>query len=249
MSGHSRWSKIKHVKGAADAKKGKIYTKLIKEIAVAARMGGGDINGNPRLRKAVDTARQQNMPGDNITRAVKRGTGELEGVTYEEVNYEGFGPGGVAILVEVLTDNKNRTVSEVRKIFEKHNGNMGAAGSVAYMFQDRGLIYVSKSETTEDRLMEVALEAGAEDITDEGDEWSVRTTPSDFDKVKAGIEKAKIAVARAEVSKVPQSTVKIEGRDAENMLKLAEALDDHDDVQRVSANFDIPDSVLERMSA
>jgi YebC/PmpR family DNA-binding regulatory protein len=248
MSGHSKWSKIKHTKGAADAKRGKIFTKIIREITTAARIGGGDPNGNARLRKAIDAAKAQNMPGDNIDRAVKKGTGELEGVQYEEIRYEGYGPGGVALLVEVMTDNKNRTVAEIRHAFSKYNGSMAAAGAVGWLFKDKGLIAVDKS-VPEESLMEVALEAGAEDITDAGDEWQVTTGPGEYFAVKEALEKAKIPMARSELTKLPDNTVKVAGKDAETTLKLIEALEDHDDVQNVYANFDISDEEMARMSA
>ena len=249
MSGHSKWSKIKHTKGAADAKRGKIFTKIIREITTAARIGGGDPNGNARLRKAVDEAKQNNMPSDNIDRAIKKGTGELEGVTLEEIRYEGYGPGGVAVLVEVLTDNKNRTVAEIRHAFSKYNGSMAAAGAVGWLFKDKGLIACDKATVTEDQLMEVALEAGAEDISDNGDEWLVTTGPSEYFAVKEALEKAGVAVARSELTKVPDNTVRIVGKEAETNLKLVDALEDHDDVQKVHANFDIPEEEMAKLSA
>jgi len=249
MSGHSKWSKIKHTKGAADAKRGKIFTKIIREITTAARIGGGDPNGNARLRKAIDEAKQNNMPGDNIDRAVKKGTGELEGVTLEEIRYEGYGPGGVAVLVEVMTDNKNRTVAEIRHAFSKYNGSMAAAGSVGWLFKDKGLIGCDKSAVTEEQLMEIALDAGAEDISDNGDEWLIATGPSEYFAVKEALEKAKIPVANSELTKVPDNTVRIVGKDAETNLKLIDALEDHDDVQKVYANFDIPEEEMAKLSA
>jgi YebC/PmpR family DNA-binding regulatory protein len=249
MSGHSKWSSIKHKKGAKDAKRGKLFSKLIKEITVAARMGGGDINANPRLRTAVTTARENSMPNDNIERAIKRGSGELEGVHYEEVSYEGYGPGGVAIMANVLTDNRNRTVSEIRRVFEKHGGSMGAAGCVAWMFHKRGLLTVDKAKVDEDRLMEVALDAGADDVTDTGDTFEVVTAPESFEAVKAALQNAGITTASAEVTMVPQNTVSVTGKDAEHTVKLLEELDDHDDVQNVASNVDIPQEELERLSA
>ncbi len=245
MSGHSKWSTIKHKKGAADAKRGKVFTKLIKEVTTAARLGGGDPGGNPRLRKAIDEAKSNNMPGDNIDRAIKKGTGELEGVIYEEVTYEGYGPEGVAVLVEVMTDNKNRTVADVRHLFSKFNGNLGENGCVAWMFDSVGLIVVEKSATTEDQLMEVALEAGAEDIDEEDDRFEVRTSVEEYDIVKKALEEAGIASLSAELTRLPQTTVKLEGKHAETMLKLYTHLDDHEDVQNVYANFDIPDDIME----
>jgi YebC/PmpR family DNA-binding regulatory protein len=249
MSGHSKWSTIKHKKAAKDARRGKIFTKLIKEITVAARLGGGDLNANPRLRTAVLTAKQSSMPSDNIERAIKKGTGELEGVTYEEVTYEGYGPGGVALLVQVLTDNRNRTVAEIRSILTKHGGNMGAAGSVAYMFSKRGLIAVERKGVDEDKVMEVALEAGAEDVREAGDLLEVLTAPDAFADVREALERASIPVASAEVTMVPASTVSVSGHSAQTLLKLLEALEDHDDVQGVSSNMDIAAEELEQLSA
>ena len=248
MSGHSKWSTIKHKKGAADAKRGKIFTKLIREITTAARIGGGDPSGNPRLRKAIDEARTNNMPGDNIDRAVKKGTGELEGVVYEEVSYEGYGPEGVAVLVETMTDNKNRTVSEIRHLFSKFNGNLGANGCVAWMFDLKGRITIDKTAVGEDTLIEAVLEAGAEDYVDDGDAWSVRTDPDSIDTVKEALVGAGIEIAEAEVTRIPKTMKKLEGKPAETMLKLMNALEDHDDVQNVYANFDIDDSVLDGLS-
>ena len=247
MSGHSKWSTIKHKKGAADAKRGKIFTKLIKEITVAARMGGGDINANPRLRTAVVAAKSQNMPKDNLERAIKKGTGELEGVDYEELTYEGYGPGGVAVLVECLTDNKNRTIADVRYIFSKAGGNIGTDGCVAWMFDKKGLITVNKTETDEDTLMEVGLDAGAEDIKDEGDSFDVITAPEDFNAVKEAIDGASIAVEFAEVTMIPQTMANLEGKEAEQMCRFMEALDDCDDIQKFYTNADIPDEVLAAM--
>jgi YebC/PmpR family DNA-binding regulatory protein len=249
MSGHSKWSTIKHKKAAKDAKRGKIFTKLIKEITVAARLGGGDINGNPRLRTAVLTARQNSMPTDNIERAIKKGTGELEGVTYEEVTYEGYGPGGVAILVQTLTDNRTRTVAEIRSMLTKHGGNMGAAGSVAYIFTKRGLIAVERKAIDEDQVMEAALEAGAEDVREAGDLLEVLTTPETFDDVREALGKAGIAIASAEITMMPSSTVNVSGQNAQTLLKLLELLEDHDDVQSVSSNMDIAAEELEQLSA
>jgi YebC/PmpR family DNA-binding regulatory protein len=246
MSGHSKWSTIKHKKAAADAKRGKVFTRLIKEISIAAREGGGNPEFNPRLRSAIADAKANNMPANNIDRAVKKGTGELEGVSYEEINYEGYGPGGVAILVEVITDNKNRTASEIRKIFSKNNGNLGEQNCVAWMFDTKGLIVLDKSAVDEERLMEVALEAGAEDIAEEEDGWEVTTEPGDFQAVREALDKAEIAYLSAKIDKIPQTTVSVEGKEAAQVLRLAEQLEDHDDVQNVFANFDIdPDTVAE----
>jgi YebC/PmpR family DNA-binding regulatory protein len=249
MSGHSKWSTIKHKKAAKDAKRGKLFTKLIKEITVAARLGGGDLNANPRLRTAVLAAKAQSMPGDNIERAIKKGTGELEGVTYDEVTYEAYGPGGVAMLVSVVTDNRNRTVAEIRSIFNKHGGNLGETGSVAWMFDKRGLITVERASVEEDRLMEIGLEAGADDVRDAGDIFEVLTTPEAFEGVRQALEDAGIALASAEVTMIPQSTVPLEGKQAEQMVRLLELLEDHDDVQSVSSNMDIAAEELERLSA
>jgi YebC/PmpR family DNA-binding regulatory protein len=248
MSGHSKWSTIKHKKAAKDAKKGKLFTKFIKEITVAARMGGGDLNSNPRLRTAVLSARAQSMPNENIERAIKKGTGELEGVTYEEIQYEGYGPGGVAIIAQVLTDNKNRTVSEIRRLFAKHGGNMGETGSVAWMFDKKGLITIEKSHVDEDRLMDVVLDAGAEDVRDEGEIFEVVTAPEDFEKVKERLDQEKIAVSSAQVTLLPKNTVDVDAKNVEQILKLSEELEDHDDVQSVAANFNIPTELMDKAS-
>jgi YebC/PmpR family DNA-binding regulatory protein len=248
MSGHSKWSTIKHKKAARDAKRGKLFTKLIKEITVAARMGGGDINSNPRLRTAVTTARAQSMPGENIDRAIKKGTGDLEGVTYEEIQYEGYGPGGAAIIAQVLTDNKNRTVSEIRRLFMKHGGNLGETGSVGWMFDKKGLITIEKLQVTEDRLMDVVLDAGAEDVRDEDEIFEVVTAPESFHAVKDRLDQEKITVASAQVTLVPKTTVDIDAKNVEQILKLTEELEDHDDVQNVSANFNIPAELMEKAS-
>ena len=249
MSGHSKWSTIKHKKALKDSKRGKIFTKLIKEITVAARTGGGDINSNPRLRTAVNTAKGQSMPNDNIDRAIKKGTGELEGVNYEEVQYEGYGPAGVAIMLSILTDNRNRTVAEIRNVFGKHGGNLGETGCVGWMFFKKGIIIVDKTASAEDKLFEIALDAGADDIADSGEVFEVTTAPDVLENVKSALEGAAIAITSAEVSMVPQNTVTLRGSDAEHALKLLEALEDHDDVQKVSANVDIPQDEVERLSA
>jgi YebC/PmpR family DNA-binding regulatory protein len=248
MSGHSKWSTIKHKKAAKDAKRGKLFTKLIKEITVAARMGGGDINANPRLRTAVMTARTQSMPGNNIDRAIKKGTGELEGVTYEEIQYEGYGPGGAAIIAQVLTDNKNRTVSEIRRLFTKHGGNLGETGCVGWMFDKKGLITVEKSQTDEERLLGIVLDAGAEDVRDEDEFFEVVTQPEDFHAVKDRLDHEKVAVASAQVTLIPKNTVNVDAKNVEQILKLTEELEDHDDVQNVSANFNIPAELMEKVS-
>ncbi|CAG0981629.1 putative transcriptional regulatory protein [Geobacteraceae bacterium] len=246
MSGHNKWSTIKHKKGAADAKRGKTFTKIIKEITVAAKLGGGDPAGNPRLRAAVDKAKSENMPKDNIERAIKKGTGELEGVSYEEIVYEGYGPGGVAVLVECMTDNRNRTVSDVRSTFTKCNGNMGETGCVSWMFDKKGLIVVSKDVDFE-KLFEVALEAGAEDVADEEEQFEVLTDPTTFIEVREVLEKAGFAHESAEVTMIPQTMVKLDGKNAENMLKLMDRLEDNDDVQNVYANFDISTEEMEKL--
>ena len=249
MSGHSKWSTIKRKKGAADAKRGKAFTKIIKEIMVAARMGGGDINANPRLRTAVLAAKAENMPRDNIDRAIKKGTGELEGVNYEELTYEGYGPGGVAMMLEVMTDNKNRTVADIRHTFSKQNGSLGEGGCVSWMFEKKGLISIDKSGVDEDRLIEVALDAGALDVKDSGKEFDVTSPPGGFEGVKKKLEEAGFKCTYGEVTMVPQTTVRLSGKEAEQMLKLMEALEDSDDVQKVYANFDIADEEMERLSA
>jgi len=249
MSGHSKWSTIKHKKGAADAKRGKIFTKIIKEITVAARIGGGDVEGNSRLRQAIALAKTENMPKDNIEKAIKKGTGELAGgAAYEEVVYEGYGPGGVAVLVEVMTDNKNRTVAEIRHIFSKHGGNLGENGCVAWMFEKKGSIVFSKDDVDEDHLMEYALEAGAEDVVESESEYEVITEPNTFEEVRTAMDDAKINYILAEISMIPQNTVKLEESKAGQMLKLMEKMEDNDDVQNVYANFDIPDEIMEKLN-
>lgn len=245
MSGHSKWHTIKHKKGALDAKRGKVFTKLIKEITVAARTGGGDEAANARLRKAVSDAKGQNMPNDTIDRAIKRGTGELEGVNYEEITYEGYGIGGVAVLVETMTDNRNRTVAELRHLFSKNGGNLGEAGSVAWLFDKKGLIIVDKEAKGEDELFEIALEAGAEDLQDEGDVFEIHTSPETYDAVDEAIKKAGIEPQVSELSMIPQNFIKLEGDEAKKMLKLYEAIEENDDVQNLYANFDIDESEME----
>ncbi|MCY7348770.1 MAG: YebC/PmpR family DNA-binding transcriptional regulator [Pyrinomonadaceae bacterium] len=246
MSGHSKWHTIKHKKGATDAKRGKIFTKLIKEITVAARTGGtGDVDSNARLRKAVTDAKGQNMPNDTIDRAIKRGTGELEGVNYEEITYEGYGIGGVAVLVETMTDNRNRTVAEIRHIFSKNGGNLGEAGSVAWMFDKKGLIIVDKAAKSEDELFEIAIEAGADDVQTDGDVYEIYTSPENFEAVNEAVKAAKIEPQAAEVSMIPQTYIKLAGDDAKKMLKLYEAVEDNEDVQNIYANFDIDESEME----
>ena len=249
MSGHSKWASIKHKKAATDAKRGKLFTKIIKEITVAARHGGGDPNTNPRLRTAIDRAKQANMPQDNIDRAVKKGTGELEGVSYEEFTIEGYGPGGVAIMVEVMTDNRNRTTADIRTIFSKKNGNVAGAGSVSWIFEKKGYFLVKKGTIDEDRLMSIALEAGAEDFTDEGDSFAIKTQSQDFEKVKKTLQEKGVATEAAEVTMIPKSNIKIAEKSiAEQVLALVESLEDHDDIQNVYANFDIPDELMKENS-
>ncbi len=240
MSGHNKWSTIKHKKGAADARRGRIFTRLIKELTVAARMGGGDPNANPRLRAAILAAKSENMPKDNIEKAIKRGTGELEGTTYEESTYEGYGPGGAAILVDSLTDNKNRAVAEIRHIFSKYGGSMGENGCVSWMFSKKGYFSIEKGKVTEDRLMEVALEAGAEDVKEDEDGFEVITAPAEFEAVKAALDEAKIPYTEAEITMLPQNTLMLQGKEAESMIRLMEALDNCDDVQKIYTNADIP---------
>ncbi len=247
MSGHSKWSSIKHKKAAADSKRGKLFTKLIREISVAARTSGGDPETNPRLRTAINTAKAANMPSDNIDRAVKKGTGEMEGVTYEEVHYEGYGPHGVAVYCLCLTDNKNRTASEIRNIFTKKQGSMGGAGSVAWIFEKKGLIVVAESQTNEEKLMEVALQAGAEDLSSSGGKFEIITNPSSFEAVKQSLEKAKIQSESAELTYLPKNQVPLTPDKARVVLALVEALEDHDDVQNVYANFEIPDEVMKEL--
>jgi len=249
MSGHSKWATIKRKKGAADAKRGKIFTKLIKEITLAARLGGGDPEGNARLRQAILAAKAENMPKDNIDRAIKKGVGELGGASaYEEITYEGYGPGGVAVLVDVMTDNKKRTVAELRHIFTKYGGNLAENGAVAWIFEKKGSILLDKKVVNEDALMEVALEAGAQDVREEENEYEVITDPASFEKVRKAIEAADFKYIEAKISMIPQSTVKLSEDKAASMLKLMEKMEDNDDVQNVYANFDIPDDVMERLS-
>ncbi len=243
MSGHSKWATIKHKKAATDAKRGSLFTKLIKEISVAAR-GGGNPDTNPRLRVAIERAKETSMPSDNIDRAIKKGTGQLEGITYEDITLEGYGPGGVAIYIEGVSDNKNRTTAEVRTIFTKKGGNMAGAGSVAWMFEKKGYIVVSKTSAEEDKLMGVALDAGAEDMIVEDENYAIKTSPQDFFKVKKAIDDAGIKTEDAEITLLPKNTVKVEGSDAKKILELVDAIEEHEDVQHVYANFDIPDDLI-----
>jgi YebC/PmpR family DNA-binding regulatory protein len=247
MSGHSKWSSIKHKKGAADARRGKVFTKLIKEITVAARMGGGDPDGNPRLRTAIAAAKAENMPKENIERGIKKGTGELEGVTYEEASYEGYGPGGVAVLIDCLTDNRNRSVADIKHLFERHGGNLGEPGCVSYMFEQKGVISFEKDQVDEEALFNLALEAGADDVNEEETEFEVITAPSNFEAVKKAIDAAGLPYTYAEVTKIPKSTVKVEGKKAQQMLSLMQGLEDHDDVSNVYANFDISEAEMEAL--
>jgi len=248
MSGHSKWATIKRKKGATDAARGKVFTKLIREITTAARIGGGDVDGNARLRKAVADARAQQMPADNIKRALQRGTGEIEGAAYEEVMYEGTGPGGTLFLAEGMTDNRNRTAAELRKVFEKHNGAMGSSGTAGWAFDRFGLITLEKADVSEDALMEAAVEAGADDYRDEGEQWVVYTPPNDLDRVTAALEGAKLKIVSSKLAFVPKNKKPISGRDAEVCLNLVDALDDHEDIQNVFADFDISDEELSRIA-
>ncbi len=248
MSGHSKWHSIKHKKAAVDAKRGKIFTRLIKEITVAARMGGGDPESNARLRTAMASAKAANMPADNIDRAIKKGTGELPGVTYDEITYEGYGPNGVAIMIDAMTDNKNRTVAEIRYIMGKHGGNLGANGCVAWMFNKQGILIIDAGKADEDELMEIALEAGAEDMSNEGDVFQITTDPSTFEDVRSALEAENIPMESAELTMVPENTVKIDTeKDAAKVLKLMDAIENHDDVQNVYSNVDIPEEILEKL--
>jgi YebC/PmpR family DNA-binding regulatory protein len=248
MSGHSRWATIKHKKGAADARRGKLFTKLIKEITVAAR-NGGDPDGNPRLRAALTAAKAENMPADNIKRAIQKGTGELPGATIEEAVYEGYGPGGVAMMVEVTTDNKNRTTSEIRHVFSKHGGNLGEAGSVSWMFKKKGYIVLAKDQASEDKLLELVTDAGADDMQEDGSNWEVISAPERFHEVVERLKGAKIEPAAAEVSMIPQTYVKLSGKAAQQMMRLMEELEDHEDVQHVHANFDIEEAELQTLAS
>jgi len=245
MSGHSKWANIKHKKGREDAKRGRVFTRLIKEITIAARLGGGDPDGNPRLRSAIATGKAANMPSDNITRAIKKGTGELEGVTYEDVTYEGYGPGGVAVIVECLTDNKNRTTPEVRHAFAKHGGNLGENGSVAWMFNKQGYIIIAKDKADEDLLMEIAIENGGDDVKDEGETWGIYTDVPAFEDVREAVEKAGIEMIEASISMIPSTTTKVTGKKLISLVKMMDLFDDLDDVQGISTNADFDESELE----
>ncbi|MFH1553007.1 MAG: YebC/PmpR family DNA-binding transcriptional regulator [Candidatus Omnitrophota bacterium] len=250
MSGHSKWASIKHKKGAADAKRGKVFTKLIREITVAAREGGGNMDSNPRLRMAIQKAKDANMPADNIERGIKKGTGELEGVSYETVSFEGYAPGGVAVIVEGLTDNKNRTTSEVRSIFTKRGGNMAGAGSVAFMFEKKGVFLIKKSDIDEETLLVIALEYGAEDLTFDEDFFQITCAPKDFDRVRTGLTEKNLKIESSELSMAPKNTIKVEDAEtAKKILATVEDLEDNDDVQNVYSNFDIPDEILKKIEA
>ncbi len=245
MSGHSKWHSIKHKKAATDAKRGKAFTRLIKEVTIAARDGGGDMNFNPRLRLAVEKAKAENMPKENIERAIKKGTGELEGYSLEEVHYEGYGPGGVAVLMEATTDNRNRTVSEVRHLFTKYGGNLGEAGSVAWMFDKKGYLVVEREAADEETILEVALEAGAEDVNEDYSHWKILTPPSAFEDVRRALNEKEIPATVEQLAMIPQSSVKVEGKQAQQMLRLMEALEDHEDLTHVWANFDVEEKEIE----
>ena len=247
MSGHSKWSTIKRKKGKADQQRGKLFTKLIRELTVAARSGGSDPDANPRLRTAIENARAANMPTANIEKAIKRGTGELPGVSYEEHTYEGYGPQGVAILVEVLTDNKNRATSEIRHLMSKHGGHLGEVGCVSWMFDLKGSIVVDRGSTSEDELMAAALESGAEDVKDENDFYEIVTAPGDLEKVKTALTDRNVKFASAQLTRNPQTVIRLEGKHAEQVLRLMDSLEEHDDVQKIYANFDVPDEVMERL--
>ena len=247
MSGHSKWSTIKHKKGAADAKRGKIFTKVIKEITVAARIGGGDVDGNPRLRLAVQKAKEVNMPQENVTRAIKKGTGELEGVQYQEISYEGYGPGGVAIFMEVMTDNKNRTIGELRAALDKNGGNMGENGCVAWIFEKKGTITIMTSEKDEEELLELIMDAGGDDLQIVGDYYEITTSIETFESVRKTIENSGLKVQSAELTRIPQNTVNVEEKNCKSLLRLMDMLEDHDDIQKVYSNFDITDELMSIM--
>lgn len=248
MSGHSKWSTIRHKKGAADAKRGKVFTKIIKEITVAARLGGGDADGNPRLRRAMDLAKSHNMPNDNVVRAVKKGTGELDGVNYEELTYEGVGPGGTLFAIDVVTDNRNRTAPEIRKIFERHNGQLGSAGSALWAFDDKGVVRLPLEAAGEERIFEVAVNAGADDVEALDDEWVVTTPRDGLDEVREALQRAAIEVTSTELDRSARNKKHVDAQDAETLMKLIDTLEDHDDVQRVSSDFELSQAALERLA-
>lgn len=247
MSGHNKWAKVKHVKAKQDAIRGRVFTRIIKEITIAARNGGGDEAANPRLRKAIQDAKGANMPANNIERAIKKGTGELEGVNYEEVTYEGYAPGGAALIVDVVTDNKNRSVADIRHIFSKHGGNMGESGSVAWMFEKKGIFTVTTEGKSEDDLLEIVLECGAEDLKFDPESSDILSAPADFESVKAALEAKGVKIEKAETGMYPKNTIKIEAKDAAQLLRFMDAIEDHDDVQHVYSNFDIDDEVLNQL--
>jgi len=244
MSGHSKWSTIKHKKGAADAKRGKIFTKVIKEITVAARIGGGDVDGNPRLRLAVQKAKEVNMPQENLIRAIKKGTGELEGVQYQEISYEGYGPGGVAIFMEVMTDNKNRTIGELRAVLDKNGGNMGENGCVAWIFEKKGIITIMISEKDEEELLELVMDAGGDDLQTVDDYYEITTSVESFESVRKAIENSGLKVQSAQLTRIPQNTVNVEEKNCKSLLRLMDMLEDHDDIQKLYSNFDITDELM-----
>lgn len=248
MSGHSKWASIKHKKSKEDAKRGKLFSKLIKEIIVAARMGGGDPQGNPRLRNVIERAKEANMPQENIERAIKKGTGELPGESYEECTFEGYGPGGVAILIEATTDNRKRTASEIRHIMSKHGGNLGEAGCVSWIFSKRGLITIDANKIDEDKLLDISLEAGADDVRKVEDTYEIITSVNNFEKVRSALAAHNITYNSAEITFIPQTTIKLEGKEAEQMLRLMDALEEHDDIQHIYANFDIPTEIMEQVA-
>lgn len=247
MSGHNKWAKVKHVKAKQDAIRGRVFTRIIKEITLAARNGGGDEAANPRLRKAIQDAKAANMPANNIERAIKKGTGELEGVNYEEATYEGYAPGGAAIIVEVVTDNKNRAVADIRHLFSKHGGNLGESGSVGWMFEKKGIFTVVSEGKSEDELLEVVLECGAEDLKYDPESSDILSAPADFEAVKAALERKGVKIEKAELGMYPKNTVKVEGKDAAQLLRFMDAIEEHDDVQHVYSNFDIDDEVLNQI--
>lgn len=247
MSGHNKWAKVKHVKAKQDAIRGRVFTRIIKEITIAARNGGGDEAANPRLRKAIQDAKAANMPANNIERAIKKGTGELEGVSYEEVTYEGYAPGGAALIVDIVTDNKNRAVADIRHLFSKHGGNMGESGSVAWMFEKKGIFTVTSESKSEDDLLEIVLECGAEDLKYDPESSDILSAPGDFDAVKTALEAKGLKIEKAEIGMYPKNTIKIEAKDASQLLRFMDAIEDHDDVQHVYSNFDIDDEVLNQL--
>ena len=247
MSGHSKWSTIKHKKGATDAKRGKIFTKVIKEITVAARIGGGDVDGNPRLRLAVQKAKEVNMPQENVTRAIKKGTGELEGVQYQEISYEGYGPGGVAIFMEVMTDNKNRTIGELRAALDKNGGNMGENGCVAWIFEKKGIITIMISEKDEEELLELVMDVGGDDLQTVDDYYEITTSVESFESVRKAIENSGLKVQSAQLTRIPQNTVNVEEKNCKSLIRLMDMLEDHDDIQKVYSNFDITDELMSIM--